>query len=88
MSKRAALEEKLEHLNPEALFADGFDDALVGIGQQFNSYVVVYDRAKCIQILMDRDGMDREGADEFFDFNVVGAYLGEFTPVFLDIEED
>lgn len=42
------------------------------------SPAVVYDREKCIAILMDRDE-----ANEFFDFNVAGAYVGVGTPVFL-----
>jgi len=28
--------------------------------------------------------MPEEDAEEFFDFNVQGAYVGEATPVFLD----
>ena len=45
--------------------------------------MAVYDYEKCIQVLVERDGMTREDAEEFFDFNVVGAYVGENTPIFL-----
>jgi hypothetical protein len=44
---------------------------------------VIYDEDKCIQILMERDGMTDEEAIEFFEFNVVGAYVGEYTPVYV-----
>jgi hypothetical protein len=69
----------------EALIANGFDEAIIGLGRQFNSEVVVYDEDKCLQILMDRDGMDYEEAQEFFEFNVVGAYVGKHTPIYVRI---
>jgi hypothetical protein len=72
-------------LNPEALLADGFEDALIGYVEIFNKVVAAYDRDKCIEILMRRDGMDNEDAIEFFDFNVVGAYVGEYAPAFLTL---
>lgn len=65
------------------MLADGFEEAIVGIGQQFTRQFVVYDRSKCIEILMYRDGMTEEEAEEYFEFNVVGAWVGEGTPVFV-----
>jgi hypothetical protein len=67
-----------------ALLADGFEDALVGFGYQFTHPVAVYNKDKCIEILMDRDGMDDTEAIEYFDFNVSGAWVGENTPIFLE----
>lgn len=68
-----------EQADSELLLADGFEAALVGIAEGCGrSPAVVYDREKCIAILMDRDE-----ANEFFDFNVAGAYVGTGTPVFL-----
>jgi hypothetical protein len=32
---------------------------------------------------MDRDGMDREGAEEFLHFNTLGAYMGKHGPLFV-----
>jgi hypothetical protein len=32
---------------------------------------------------MVRDGMDYDEAYEFFEFNTLGAYVGEQTPVFV-----
>ena len=67
----------------ELLFADGFDEAIIGIGRQFSSQeFVAYDRAKCIEILM-RD-MTEDEAEEYFEFNVVGAWVGPGTPVFVE----
>jgi hypothetical protein len=67
-----------------ALLADGFEDALVGFGYQFTHPVAVYNKDRCIEILMDRDGMDDTEAIEYFDFNVSGAWVGENTPIFLE----
>lgn len=67
----------------EALTADGFEDALIGYMERAGqSPVALYSREMCIQILMNRDGMSLDGANEYFDFNVVGAYVGDGTPAF------
>ena len=69
----------------EFLQADGFDAALLGVVSDFNAEVrLAYSRTKCIKILMERDGMSDEEANEHFDFNVAGAYVGEKTPVWID----
>ncbi|PHQ84143.1 MAG: hypothetical protein COB65_06295 [Thalassobium sp.] len=76
--------EWIEEFNPEALLADGFDDAIIGICERFgNDPVVAYDKDKCINILVQRDGMSYEEAVEYFDFNVLGAYVGKGTPVYI-----
>lgn len=69
----------------EALVADGFDEAIIGMARQFNQTLVVYDEDKCLAILMERDGMTEEEAIEFFEFNVVGAYVGGGTPVYVRV---
>lgn len=43
---------------------------------------IFYDRDKCIEILMLRDHMSYETAVEFFEFNTIGAWMGENTPAF------
>ena len=78
-------QEMIEEEFEEALTADGFEDALLGFGHQFTHAIAVYDRDKCIEILMTRDGMSGEEAMEYFDFNVTGAWVGEHTPVFLEL---
>lgn len=66
----------------EITLVDGFADAFVGIGRQFDKPVAVYSRRKCIEVLM-RD-MDEEQAEEYFDFNLAGAWVGETTPIYLE----
>lgn len=75
--------EVLAEANEEMLFADGYEDALIGYVMRFGMEpVALYDRNKCIEILMKRDGMTFEEADEFFEFNTIGAWMGDSTPAF------
>jgi len=79
----------IDEYNPEALKADGFDDAILGIASRCGQNdLIAYDVNKIISILMERDGMDYEEAQEFFEFNIVGAYMGENTPIFITKPED
>jgi hypothetical protein len=66
-----------------------FDQAIVGVADRIGmSTVVVYDTTKIIDILCERDGMDREEATEFYEFNILGAYVGEQTPMFISLVDD
>lgn len=67
------------------LLADGFEPALVGWYTPWGSglAVAIYDREKCIKILMKRNKWPRDEAEEFFEFNTEGAYVGERTPIFM-----
>ena len=78
------------------LFADGFDNAIVGIvkGARPNSEMVVaYSEAKCIDILMKQFSKETELLEEdddayliayeYYQYNVVGSYVGPYTPVFI-----
>lgn len=84
--------EKILELNPEALIPTGpgpgrermYDSALVGYAERCGSPVVAcYDQEKCVAWLQQQNGWDYETAREFFDFNVLGAYVGDSTPIFL-----
>jgi len=78
------IRETLADNYPDAITADGFDDAIVGILSGCGRPdVVCYDYAKCVEVLMKRDHMSEEEAQEYMDFNVVGAYVGKASPLFL-----
>jgi hypothetical protein len=71
-----------EFVDGECLCADGFDDAIIGTVSTFGGDpVVLYDRDKCIEILIE-EGMTHEDAEDHFCFNVEGSYVGERTPMF------
>lgn len=75
-----AIKETLEELNPEALMYDGFDAALVGIIARCSTEpLALYDRTKCIQILVD-EGASHEEAEDYFCYNVEGCWAGPNTP--------
>ena len=66
------------------LKADGFDKAVLGVASRFNMEdVFAYDMDECIAILCRRDNMSYEDAIEFFHYNVLGAWVGKKTPLFL-----
>jgi len=79
--------ENCLHDDETVLLADGFEDAFVGIGRQFGKPMAVYNKLKCIESLI-KEGMDEEEAEEYFSFNVEGAYVGENTPIFLESYEN
>tara|TARA_B110000285_G_C14710438_1_gene417534 strand:- start:101 stop:376 length:276 start_codon:yes stop_codon:yes gene_type:complete len=66
-----------------ALLADGFEEAILKVDYSKEKPRIVYHADKCIEILQTRDGMSDEEAEEFFDFNVTGAYVGPQTPLFV-----
>ena len=80
---RQEVQSILAEENPEALFYDGFDEAIIGIARRSGMAVVAYDQNRCYQKLI-ADGMSFEEAADYFEFNVIGSYLGEHTPVFVD----
>ena len=75
-----------QYPDEELLKADGFDDAVIGVAYDMKSsvYRIVYSIGKCIDVLITRDGMSYEEAEEYFSFNVSGAYMGEKTPIWME----
>ena len=63
---------------------DKFDSALVAVGWRFNhGPLAVYDKNKVIGILEVEMGED--WGEEFFDFNIIGSWIGDSTPVFIEL---
>ena len=64
--------------------ADGLEDAIIGVGSRINMPdVLIYSYNKCVDILMEKEGWTHEEAIEWMDYNVVGAWVGETTPIFV-----
>ena len=68
--------------NEEIIKANGLDDAVIGI--EVNSIRLIYSSTKIIEILMIQNNMELEDALEYYEFNIVGAYIGEKTPIYCD----
>ena len=80
--EKESVREYIAEFSPDALFAEGLDSAILGIVERFAmSPVVLYDEDKCIEIFMEQ-GMTLEEAREFFEYNVLGAWVGNGTPCF------
>ena len=74
--------KRLKEEYPDVMTMDGYDDAIIGVVERIGLEVVCYDLDKVIAILM-KQGMDEDDAWEWYQFNMVGAWVGEKTPVFL-----
>ena len=76
--------DRLSEINPDALLADGLEQALVGYTvNHHHPAVAVYDIQKCVDVLVERDGMSPDEADEYLGVNTLGAYVGENGPLFV-----
>ena len=76
------IKQLLVEQNEQALLCDGYEECLLGICHQLGRPpVAAYDYNACIAVLQ-RD-MSYEDAVEFFEFNTLGAWMGENTPVFI-----
>ena len=61
----------------------GYDECIIGVMDSFGrESTICYDFEKIMDSLK-AEGMDRAEAQEWFDFNMIGAYVGERTPVFV-----
>lgn len=75
-----SLDFEMGLLEPEA-----FDVAILGLVPSADGeFAVCYDSAKVLDVLVDTQGVSREGAEEFFEHNIEGAHIGPNSPVFLD----
>jgi hypothetical protein len=77
--------EEIMEMFPEEEFlkADGFDSAIIGV--EPNSMRLVYDRDKMIGILIEDEEMEEIDAIEYLEYNTWNAYVGEKTPIFIEI---
>ena len=74
---------------------DGFGNAIIGVGERNNTdSMIVYDYDKMVKVLVTRDDMSYEEAEEYIDYNVIGAWIGDTTPIIVskksikEIEEE
>lgn len=78
------VQEHIEN-NPELLTMTGYDDCILGICERFGMEpVIAYDKNKVLTKLQS-DGMNEEEAIEWFEYNQIGAWVGDYTPVFISV---
>jgi len=80
----SSLRDDLEAQYPDIVFFDGYDDCMLGVAYCFGmDPVIAYDMQKIISKLSD-DGMSREEARDYFDYNIMGTWVGDRTPIFIE----
>lgn len=71
-------------MNEELLMIDGFDEAIIGVCMTWHGDMMVERIVYNGNILRDilvKEGASEEEAQEYIDFNIIGAYMGDSTPV-------
>ena len=68
----------------QTMFANGFEEAVIGLDTSGEVFRVVYDIDAIISILMERDELTEDDALEHFSYNVQGSYVGEGTPMYVN----
>jgi hypothetical protein len=81
------LEHARELARPDAVTWDGCDDAIVGVTVNTGrDGLYVYDYDLLIQAFIAQ-GMTPDEAMEWVDYNIVGAWVGDGTPIILTRNE-
>lgn len=85
LDERVNVREALaEEWDTELLFLseEEFDEAIIGVSERIGDEpVVAYDTTKIVDILSRSMTVDE--AYEYFEFNILGSYVGKKTPVFI-----
>ena len=82
MPTREQIDSAFKAMNESILLMDGFDEAFIGFTRPMNQpTLAVYSHKKMIDTLIFRDGMNYDDAEEYIEFNCIGAYIGEQTPI-------
>lgn len=62
-----------------------FDEAIIGVAtSSIGMMAIAYSEPKIIELLIKHDRMTPDEAMEHYQFNILGAYMGENTPVYID----
>ena len=68
----------------DIMLMDGFEEAFIGFSKRCGQpTLATYSYEKMLQVLIERDEMDVEEADEYIMYNCEGAWMGELTPIIL-----
>ena len=74
------IREKITELNVDAVMWDGVDDAIIGMSDDSR---VVYSIPQMIDELQKANNWSYETAEEWVNYNIISAYVGEFTPIYI-----
>lgn len=74
----------------ETMLLDGYEDCLEGMCIRYNQEpIAIYSYEKIIDKLIS-EGLNYLEAVEWFDYNIIGAWVGDTTPAFIvhEVERD
>ena len=81
--------ELAEHFGNDLLFADNFDNAIIGVSMGISCGTkVVYDAEEMARTLVVSEGITEQEAWEYLEFNTFNAYIGDNTPIFVSTSLD
>ena len=78
---------ELDNLDPEAFLMEPreyYDKCIIGM--TYDGGKVIYDTFLVLKSLMQDQGMTDEEALDWFEYNMLGSYMGEGTPIFMVTE--
>lgn len=79
----AVTRELLDDIYPDLVWMDEYDECIAGVCERFGQDpILIYDKEKVLERLV-ADGMTPDEAIEFWEFNQIGAWVGDQTPCFL-----
>lgn len=81
--------EDFSETNDRALYPSDMKKAVIGYVERAGMQPqILLDRKKCIGVLVE-EGMSWEEAEEYFEFNTLGSFMGdEGTPCFATLIEN
>lgn len=83
-TKEETFEEWRAGFDYEEPVYDGLDDCVVGMAARCGKDpLLVYDHGLLVRHFVKEDGMSEEEAVEWIDFNILGGWIGEGTPLIL-----
>ena len=85
--KQKALLDYLRDHCPDSLLDKGYDDCIIGVGCGNDAGRVVYSVRKMLEVCAKELAVDHDEAYEWLEYNTFNAYVGEFTPIYVDGNE-
>ena len=92
MKNNPEIRAMIADINPDAIIFDDLDEAIIGMSSHNQIPVVVYDVNKIVTLLYENFKATKDPlladdedlhlmAEEYFQYNIEGTYLCEYTPM-------
>lgn len=78
------LKKFLSNFDEDIVIAEHLDYAFVGLASTEHGYSAIYSTNLIVEQLIEEDCMDYDTAEEFMINNIISAYSGERSPIFVE----